>query len=179
MCLLFILIFQSISCKNIILSSCSPVQIYILFIMLKNFQLFQKMFHVKCCSTYVYNWVHFLIRAISWTIALPCSTYLFQHYPWCFYYFQIVFISYWVHLFDIIFYLMLYVCIFFTNQLQYVHTCTYTMMYSVCHLHCIYIWDIYLSMNFYWLIHFTICYYCHSQNNTTVHNWYMSWNQWI
>ena len=60
------------------------------------------------------------------------------------------------------------------------YTSTYTMMYIVGHLHHIYIWDIYLSMNSmdcYWLIHFTICYYRHSQHNTTVHNWYMSWNQ--
>ena len=39
----------------------------------------------------------------------------FQHYPWCFYYSLIEYT-----LFDIICYLMPYVCILFTNQLQYV-----------------------------------------------------------
>ena len=32
-------------------------------------------------------------------------------------------------------------------------SCTYTMTYNVYHLHLVYIWDIYLSMNCYWLIH--------------------------
>ena len=34
-----------------------------------------------------------------------------------------------------------------------------------------------ISMKFYWLIHFTMSYCCHSQNNTTVNNWYMSWHK--
>ena len=49
--------------------------------------------------------------------------------------------------------------------------CTYTMTYYVCHLHVLYIWDIYLSINCYWLIPFTTCYYGHFQNITTVYNW--------
>ena len=120
MCLLFILIFQSISCRNIMLSSCSPVQIYIYYYYSKELQLFQKMFYVKCCSTYAYNWVHFWFLQFPEQLPYPVLHIYFQHYPWCFYYFQSVLISYWVHLFDIIFCLMPYVCIFFTNQLQYV-----------------------------------------------------------
>ena len=42
------------------------------------------------------------------------------------------------------------------------NSCTYTMTYNICHLHPWYIWDIYLHMNCYCLIHFTTCYYCHS-----------------
>ena len=126
---------------------------------------------------YVYNWVHFWFLLFPEQLLYPILHIYFQHYPWCFYYFLNAFISYWVHLFDIIFYLKLYVCIFFTNQLHYVTLVhiQWCMVYVI-YIAYIYIWDIYLSMNCYWLIHFTICYYCHSQNNTRVHNWYMSWS---
>ena len=43
----------------------------------------------------------------------------------------------------------------------------------------IYIWDIYISINSYCTIHFTSCSYCHPQNHTQVHHWYMSWNELI
>ena len=139
---------------------------YIYYYYAKELQLFWKMFNVKWHSTYAYNWVHFWFSQFPEQLLYPVLHIYFQHYPWCFYYFLNVFISYWVHLSDIIFYLMLYVCIF--------------MMYSVCHLHHIDIYEIY---TFLWTV--TDSYTLQSativipKNNTTVHNWYMSWHKCI
>ena len=173
-CLLFILIFQSISCRNIMLSSCSPAQIYIL-LLCRRTSTFQKIFHIKC-STYAYNRVHFWFLQFPEQLLYPALHIYFQ-------YTLDVFIIFKVYL-SLIEYIFLISCVteFLCLNLLHkstlvCHTCTYTMTYNVCHLHLIYIWDIYLSMNCYCLIHFTTCYYCHSQNYTTVHNWYMLWNQ--
>ena len=147
-------------------------------IMKKKLQLFQKIFHVKCCSTYAYKLSSLMILTISWTIPLPCITYLFSTLPLMFFllFSKCIYLSlsasFWYHV------LLNALCLNLLHKSTLVcHTCTYTMTYNVWHLHLIYIWDIYPSMNYYWLIHFTTYYYCHSQTNTTVHNWYMLWNQ--
>ena len=173
--LLFILTFQSISCRNIMLSSCSPAQIYILLLCRRPCTL-PKMLNMKYCSTYAYNWVNFWFLQFPEQFPYPALHIYFQHYAWHLYYFQSVFISHWVHLFDIICHQMPYVLIFCTNQLKY-SIVVHIPWHIICHLHLWYIWNIYLCMNCNWLIHFTTCYYCHSQNNATVHNWYMSWNK--
>ena len=160
------------------ISCCHHVHLhkYIYYYYAEELILFPKMFNVKFCSTYAYNWVHFWLLQFPEQFLYPALHIYFQHYTWYFYYFQSVFISHWVHLFDIICYWMTYVFIFCTNQSLVFDSNTYTMTYNICHLHLWYIWDIYLHMNCYWLIHFITCYYCHSQNNATVYNWYMSWN---
>ena len=108
----------------------------------------------------------------------PIICMYFQFYPLCFYDFWHILISYWVHFFHIIFSFMLHVCIFCTNQLQYItlvhiQWCTVYVIY----IRYIYIWDIYISINFYCTIHFTSCSYCQPKNHTQVHHWYMSWNE--
>ena len=120
MCLSFIWIFQSISCRNMYVFSILP-------------------FMFLCYLTY---------------INLLLSTFVSYH---------ILFHA--LHL-------------YLLHKLTAVyHTCTYTIMYCVCHLHEIYISDIYISINFYCAIHFTSCPYCHPKNHTQVHHWYMSSNE--
>ena len=144
MCPLFILIFQSVSCRNIMLSSCSPVHIYIYYYYAKELDVLWQMFHVKCCSTYAYNWVHFWFLQFPEKLLYPVLPMYFQHYPLCFYYFLSVLISYWVLLFHIIFYFMLCVCIFFTNQLQYI-----TLVHiQWCTVYVIYITYIYIYIRY-------------------------------
>ena len=109
---------------------CHPVHLYkyIYYYYAKELEVLWKMFHVKCCSTYVYNWVHFWFLLFPEQLLYLVLHIYFQHYPWCFYYFLSVFISYWVHLFDNIFYLMLYCLHLFHKSTPVCHTCTYTMI---------------------------------------------------
>ena len=115
---------------------------YIYYYYAKELEVLWKMFHVKCCSSYVYNWVHFWFLLFPEELLYPVLHIYFQHYPWCFCYFLSVFFSYWVHLFDIIFYLMLYVSIFFTNQLQYV-TLVHIQWCTVYVIYIAYMYEIY------------------------------------
>ena len=80
--------------------------------------LFPKLFHMKCWSTDVYNSVHFWFLQFPKHFLYLASDNYFQHYPWCLCYYEGVFISNWVHLFDIIFYCMPYVFIFCTNKVS-------------------------------------------------------------
>ena len=119
-----------------------------------------------------------MILAISKKIVIPYNMYVFSILPFMF----LWYLTY-IHLllstfFHIIFYFMLYVCIFCTNQLQYItlvhiQLCTVYVIY----IRYLYIWDIYISINFYCDIHLTSCSYCHPKNLTQVHHWYMSWNE--
>ena len=121
---------------------CSHICKYIYYYYAKELEVLWKMFHVKCCSSYVYNWVHFWFLLFPEQFLYPVLHIYFQHYPWCSCYFLSVFISYWVYLFDIIFYLMLYVSIFFTNQLQYV-TLVHIQWCTVYVIYIAYIYEIY------------------------------------
>ena len=127
MCLLFILIFQSISCRNIMLSSCSPVQIYYITIMPKNFHFSKKMFHVKCCSTYAYNWVHFWFLQFPEQLLYPVLHIYFQItldfllFLKCIY--LLLSTSFWDHIsFNAL-------CLHLVHKsTPLCHTCTYTML---------------------------------------------------
>ena len=83
-----------------------------------------------------------VILAISKKMLYPIICMYFQFYPLCFYDFWHInlllstFFSY-----DILFHAL---CLYLLHKLTSVyHTCTYAMMYCVCHLHQIYIFEIY------------------------------------
>ena len=91
-----------------------------------------------------------------------CSTLyymsIFNITLYVFYYFLSVLISYWVHLFHNIFYFILYVCIFFTNQLQYI-----TLLHiQWCMVYVIYITYIYEIYTLAWIL--TVSYTLQSAN---------------
>ena len=142
MCLSFIWIFQSISCRNMMLSSCSPVQIYILLLCQTTWSLWQ-IFHVKYSSAYAYNWVYLWFLQFPKKFLYPIILYVFSILP-----FMILLFSKYINFllstffsYRILFHAL---CLYLFHKLTSVyHTCTYTMMYCGCHLHQIYIFEIY------------------------------------
>ena len=77
----------------------------------------------------------------------------FQFYPLHFYDFWHILISYWVHFFHIIFYFMLYVCIFCTNQLQYI---------TLVHIQWCTVYVIYIRYTYLRYIHYHKFLLCHT-----------------
>ena len=134
MCLSFKWIFQSISCRNMMLSSCWPVQIYIYYCYAKQLDVLWQMFHVKYSSGYAYNWVHMWFLQFPKKIVLPYNMYVFSILPFMFLWFLTYINLLLSTFFHIIFYFMLYVCIFCTNRLQYImlvhiYWCTVYVIY--------------------------------------------------
>ena len=123
---------------------------YIYYCYAKQLDVLWQMFYVKYSSDYAYNSVHLWFLQFPKNILLPYNMYVFFNFTlYVFYNFWHILISYWVHFFHIIFYFMLYACIFCTNQLQYImlvhiQWCTVYVIY----IRYIYIWDIYISINF-------------------------------
>ena len=178
MCLSFIWIFQSISCRNMMLPSCWPIQIYIL-LLCQTTWYFLTDVSCEVFSGYAYNWVHLWFLQFPKKIVLPYNMYVFSILPFMFLWF-LTYINLLLSTFFSYHILFHALCLYLLHKSTPVyHTCTYTVMYCVCHLHkiYIYIWDIYICINFYCAIHFTSYSYCHPKNHTRVHQWYMSWNE--
>ena len=171
-CLLLISIFQSISCRNIMLSSCSPAQIYTLLLSrkissLQNRSLIYSAVVLMDTIEFMYDSYNFLN---NWSTLhyIPIFNISLSGF--------IIFTVYLSHLKYIFFIWCVTACPMFESFAQLNSSmwfCTSTMTYYVCHLHVLYIWDIYLSIYCYWLIPCTTCYCCHFQNMTTVYNWYV------
>ena len=144
----------------------------------KQLNVLWQMFHVKYSSGYTYNSVHLWFLQFPKKIVLPYNIYVFSILPFMFLW-LLTYINLLLYIFSyhILFHAL---CLYLLHKSTPVdQSCTYTMMYCVCHLHkiYIYIWDIYISINFYCTIHFTSCSYCHHKNHTRVQNWYISWNE--
>ena len=141
-------------------------------IMQKNFKFSKQIFDVKCYSTYGYN-------EFTYDFYSFLNNWSTLHYISIFNISLSGFIIFTVYLSHIEYILLIWcvtectMCESFAQINSSMSFCTYTMMYYVCHLHVIYISDIYLSINCYWLKQFTTCYFCHFQNITTVYNWYL------
>ena len=171
-CLLFILIFQSISCRHIMLSSCLPTQIHILLLCrrishLQNRSLISSAVVLMDTMKFTYDYYNFLN---NWSTLhyIP----MFNISLWGF----IILTMYVSHMKNILLMWCVTECTMFESFAQLnssMSFCTYTMTYYVCHVHVLYIWDIYQSINCYWLIPFITCYYGDFQNITTVYNWYL------
>ena len=142
MCLSFIWIFQSISCRNMTLCHVDLYK-HIYYCYAKQLDVLWQMFHVKYSSGYTYNWVHLWFLQFPNKLLYPIICMYFQFYPLCFYDVLHILISYWVHFFSyhILFHVIF---LYLLHKLTPVyHTCMYTMMYHVCHLYKIYIFEIY------------------------------------
>ena len=118
MCLSFIWIFQSISCTNMMLSSCSPVQIYILLLCQTTWCF------VTDISCKVFYWVHIQLSSLMILVKFlkklicPIICMYFQFYPIYCYDILHILITYWVHFFHTIFYLwhmFCYIVFVFSN----------------------------------------------------------------
>ena len=152
--------------RNIMLSSCSPAQIYIYIYIIIYYYYTEELQVFKTdlwCKVLQYLWIQLgsliWFFTVSWTIGLPCITYLFSTFP------SQVFIIFTVYLSHIEYIFLIWcinwMCESFAQINSSMSFCTYTMMYYVCFLHLsIYISDIYLSINCYWLKQFSTCYYC-------------------
>ena len=141
-CLSFIWIFQSISLE---IWCYHHVHLYkhIYYCYAKQLDVLWQMFHVKYSSGYAYKWVHLWFLQFPKKIAVPYNMYVFSILSFMFLWFLTYINLLLSTFFHIIFYFMLYVCIFLHKLTPVYHTCTYTMMYCVCHLHKIYIFEIY------------------------------------
>ena len=141
-------------------------------IMQKKFKFAKQVFDIKCYSTYGYSEVYlWLLHFLEQLVYTALHTYV-QHFPLKFYYFYHVCISHEPY-FLIWCVTECTMCESFAQLNSSISFCTYTMTYYVCHVHVVYIWDIYLSINCYRLLEFITCYYGHVQNITTAYNWYL------
>ena len=169
-CLLFILIFQSISCRHIMLSSCLPTQIYILLLCrrissLQNRSLISSAVVLMDTMKFIYDCFNFLN---NWSTLHNIP--MFNISLWGFIIFT-MYVSPMKNTFWIWCVTEWTMCESLAQLNSGMSFCTYTMAYYVCHVHVLYIWHIYLRINCYWLIPFITCYYDHVQNITTVYNW--------